>query len=152
MKSLSKADLMRLGVTEVTEDGKIFVNGKERKVQRTRHVGKVSGLVKSYQIIVLPDKSVKRPDTIPYKKKDGTISQNKHWTYGSITLPLSRVIYAWFISEVPANMDVDHIDNNPENNALRNLQLISRKVNLAKRLLDNEYVNVNQYGSRKELR
>lgn len=152
MKALSKQDLIKLGVTEVTEDGKIFVNGRERKTQRTKHVGKVSGLVKSYHIIVLPDKSVKIPNTTPYTKRDGTKTEHKHWTYKAVTLPLSRVIYAWFISEVPANMDVDHIDNNPENNELSNLQLISRKANLAKRFLDNAYTNVNQYGLKKYYR
>lgn len=49
------------------------------------------------------------------------------------TYPLSRLIYAWVYGEVPEGMDVDHIDGNSLNNNLYNLQLLSRKDNLAKR-------------------
>ena len=47
--------------------------------------------------------------------------------------PLHRLVYAWFIGYVPANMDVDHIDGDTLNNDLSNLQLLTRKENLAKR-------------------
>ena len=47
--------------------------------------------------------------------------------------PLHRLLYAWYIGYVPANLDVDHIDNNSLNNDLSNLQLLTRKENLAKR-------------------
>lgn len=60
------------------------------------------------------------------------------------TYPMARVIYAWFKGYVPADKDVDHIDNNPTNNNIENLQLLSRSENLAKR-----EGNVNQYGLRK---
>ena len=47
--------------------------------------------------------------------------------------PLHRLVYAWFIGNVPGNMDVDHIDGDTLNNNLSNLQLLSRAENLAKR-------------------
>lgn len=56
----------------------------------------------------------------------------------------SRLIYAWFYGEVPAGYDVDHIDNNPFNNDLDNLQLLSRRENLAKRFIDNPDASHNQ--------
>ena len=40
-------------------------------------------------------------------------------------------------------MDVDHIDNNPANNALSNLQILSRKDNLKKRNMDYSYAKNN---------
>ena len=56
----------------------------------------------------------------------------------------SRLIYAWFYGEVPAGYDVDHIDNDPFNNDLDNLQLLSRRENLAKRFEDNPDASHNQ--------
>lgn len=42
-------------------------------------------------------------------------------------------LYAWYHGEVPAGMDVDHIDGDSLNNSLENLQLLTRTENLAKR-------------------
>lgn len=55
----------------------------------------------------------------------------------TITLPLARIIYAWFHGEVPAGLDCEHIDNNPFNNNLDNLRLTTRSENLAKKWADN---------------
>ena len=49
----------------------------------------------------------------------------------------SRLIYAYFIGDIPENYDIDHIDNNPYNNKLNNLRLLTREENLRKRFLDN---------------
>lgn len=59
-------------------------------------------------------------------------------------------LYAWFKGEVPAGYDVDHIDGDTLNNDLDNLQLLTRKENLAKRKIKgpNQYKNshtVNNY-------
>ena len=43
-------------------------------------------------------------------------------------------------------MQVDHIDNDPYNNELDNLQLLTIKENLAKRYTDNPESWVNQWG------
>ena len=61
-----------------------------------------------------------------------------------ITLPLARLVYAWFFGRVPVKMDVDHIDNNSLNNSLDNLQLLTRSENLKKR-----EGWLNQYGPKK---
>lgn len=62
---------------------------------------------------------------------------------------LSKFLYAWFNGKVPAGYDVDHIDNNPFNNSLENLQLLTRYENIHKRYRDNPKGWINQYGRRK---
>ena len=44
-----------------------------------------------------------------------------------------RFLYAWHHGNVPATHDVDHIDGDTLNNSIENLQLLTRKENLAKR-------------------
>lgn len=74
---------------------------------------------------------------VKYHKKSGKMKW--YWIVGFSengepkAYPLHRLLYAWYIGYVPANMDVDHIDNNSLNNDLSNLQLSTRKDNLAKR-------------------
>lgn len=58
----------------------------------------------------------------------------------TLSFPLQRVIYAWYYEECPNDKDVDHIDNDSLNNHPDNLQLLSRKENIAKR-----YVQGNQW-------
>lgn len=43
------------------------------------------------------------------------------------------IFYVWFKGDVPAGYDVDHIDGDSLNNNPDNLQILSRKENLAKR-------------------
>ena len=50
-----------------------------------------------------------------------------------IPIGLHNVIYAWYKGEVPLGYEVDHIDNDPFNNNIDNLQLLTRKENLQKR-------------------
>lgn len=70
----------------------------------------------------------------------------------AISLPLARVIYAWFIGPIEDKEVIDHIDNNPYNNHYKNLQKLSVGENLAKRYIDNPKFNVNQYGTAKSYR
>ena len=52
--------------------------------------------------------------------------------------------YLWFKGDIPIDklsFDIDHIDNNPFNNRPENLELKSRKDNLAKRgIVKNQYI------------
>lgn len=64
---------------------------------------------------------------------------NKTYTY-----PLARVIYCWFKGDIPEGMVIDHIDNNPYNNSIDNLQLLTQEDNLRKRFVDNPNANRNQ--------
>lgn len=58
----------------------------------------------------------------------------------------SRLVYAYFVGDIPAGYEVDHIDNNPFNNYYNpdnpndpknNLRLLTKQENMAKRYLDN---------------
>lgn len=62
-----------------------------------------------------------------------------------ISLPLSRIIYAWFYGKVDSGLVVDHIDNDPYNNDPRNLQLLTQEQNLIKRFVDNPSNFKNQW-------
>ena len=64
----------------------------------------------------------------------------------SKTIPLARLIYAWFNEKgVPEGYDVDHKNNDKKDNTLENLQLLSREQNIAKRYIDNPNGHRNQY-------
>ena len=54
-----------------------------------------------------------------------------------INITLSRFIYAWFKNIAPADMDVEHLNNDPLDNRLENLRLSTRTDNLRKRFIDN---------------
>ena len=66
-----------------------------------------------------------------------------------ICLPLSRVIYAWYIGPIGEREVIDHIDNDPYHNHWTNLQKLSVGENLAKRYLDNPNFARNQYEVKK---
>lgn len=63
----------------------------------------------------------------------------------NMTITLSRLIYCWFIGDIPEGMVVDHIDNNPFNNSVDNLQLLTYEQNLYKRYIDNPSNARNQW-------
>ena len=63
----------------------------------------------------------------------------------TVSIPLGRLIYCWFVGDIPYNMDIDHINNNPFDNTIENLQLLTREENLAKRFSDNPDCRVNQF-------
>lgn len=69
---------------------------------------------------------------------------------GPLCLPVSRLVYAWHYGIVPEGMVVDHIDNNPFNNSLDNLQLLTDEENNRKRFTDLEAKCFNQYHNTKK--
>lgn len=75
-----------------------------------------------------------------------------NFSYNSkmISLPLARIIYAWFKGPIEDGFVIDHIDNNPYNNKPENLQKITQKQNIAKRYIDNKNNHHNQWDALKE--
>lgn len=69
---------------------------------------------------------------------------------GNLSVTVSRLVYAWFNDIVPEGYAVDHIDNNPFNNSLDNLQLLTDQENLEKRYSDNNKRYFNQYHNTKK--
>lgn len=61
-----------------------------------------------------------------------------------MSLPLGRLIYAWFTGDIEDGMVIDHIDNNPYNNKINNLQKLTPEANLKKRFIDNPNGHKNQ--------
>ena len=67
---------------------------------------------------------------------------------------VSRLVWTSFNDNIPNGYDVDHIDNNPENNRLDNLQLLTRSENLKKRFIDNpDFIgNIEKINPKKKIR
>ena len=55
---------------------------------------------------------------------------NENKRFESISLQV--LVYLWFKGDIPAGMEVDHIDDNPLNNLPENLHLLSHKANIWK--------------------
>lgn len=67
----------------------------------------------------------------------------------SYPYPLHAIMYIWFKGPIKKGYDVDHIDGDHKNNNPENLQLLSRKDNLAKRKgFKNQYdvLNYREFG------
>ena len=43
-----------------------------------------------------------------------------------------RLVYETFVDKIPEGLEIDHMDGNPRNNSLQNLQLLSRRGNTDK--------------------
>lgn len=54
------------------------------------------------------------------------------------TITLHRLIYLNFIGEIPQGLEVNHIDGNKENNHISNLELVTRKENMRKAVLNGQ--------------
>ena len=61
------------------------------------------------------------------------------------TIPLARLVYAFFKGNIPKGMDVDHKNNDSLDNSIDNLTLLTREQNIAKRYIDNPDGHRNQY-------
>ena len=72
------------------------------------------------------------------------------WNGKQFAVTTGRLIYAYFKGDVLEGCDVDHIDNNPFNNILDNLQVLTREENLAKRYADNPNNHHNQWDAMKD--
>ena len=122
---LTKEKLMNLGVTEVTENGDVYMGDILLKpVTATK---KSRFKEQKYKIINIYDREL----YLKQKEQYGKYIPGK--VLGMHGFVLSRVIYAWFHGVCPGNMDVDHKDGDSLNNNLDNLQLLTRQENLAKR-------------------
>lgn len=56
-----------------------------------------------------------------------------------------RAVWEAFNGPIPDGMDIDHIDGNPKNNALNNLQPLSHRNNILKRKMDWSQISNNLY-------
>lgn len=114
---ITKDYLKKLGVEYVSTDGKkIIINGKERQPVKSRS-GK-----KHYLVVVLYDADI-RANTPKEEKKAST---------GQVNIGVHILNYVWNKADKPAGVVCDHIDNDPFNNDISNLQLLTPKENVNK--------------------
>lgn len=73
------------------------------------------------------------------------------WSYNGkpFTVSKSRLVYVYFIGDLKEGEEVDHIDNNPYNNALINLEKSTPEKNIKKRYCDLNTSCFNQYDNTK---
>lgn len=119
--SISKEWLQSLGITHVTEDGRIFNKKGELKQYTVKAIHKY-GEDRCYPVVSIYD-----PKLHEKQKSKGKAAP------GNRMLLVSRVVFAWFNGVCPDDYDVDHIDDNQFNNSISNLQLLTRTDNLRKR-------------------
>lgn len=137
MKALSKQDLMELGIdVSKTENGGYLVRHYSRNNR---------SLKRSLKVL--------KPQTIGRKHPYGKPCMYKAYIFHengkNYTISEHRLVYAWFKDDIPAKYDVDHIDGDPMNNRLDNLQLLTRKENLARRTLTQTEINNLYYAMKK---
>ena len=132
VKGLTKKDLINWGISVEEKNGEYLIT----------RTGRPSGFHK---------KEVTRPVKVfdfSCKHKYGEDRVYKGIAISVNSKPkvilLSRLYYVWFIQDIPDGYDVDHIDNNPFNNNLENLQLLTRAENLAKRGVGRNQHTVNK--------
>ena len=124
-RALTKQQLIELGVTDVTKDGKVFKNGTECRIVILKNKYKHSTNVYQNAVVQFVDKSKK----IPFVTKDGYNS----YTYGCMNISVARIMFVWFVRDIEYGEQIDHKDDDPLNNTLDNLQVLTQEENLKKR-------------------
>ena len=136
-KKLTKQELLDAGFTSVE-----YINDQWRVFRRWRKNNSKEKFDTEISVTLARGKHKYRPDKYYHKI---TYSFNRK----VINIPLSRLIYVWFIGDIPDGYVVDHINNDSFDNRPENLQLLTVGDNLKKRFEDNEEAWVNQWGGRK---
>ena len=138
-KGLTRQELIDVGITAVV----YLEQSKEWEIHRywynKRSKKKVQSLIK---VTMACGKHKYRPDKY-YPKVSFSVKKKIY------NIPLSRLVYVWFIGDIPNGYQVDHIDNNSFNNMPDNLQILTIEENLAKRFEDNPNAWTNQWGKEK---
>ena len=118
---LTRTELEDYGIVEITKDGHVFNAYGELKIaiqeKHTRYGTYRNHAFGIYDTRIYRDKREKDPQA----------------ACGTKTFTLARAMWAWYYGYVPANIDVDHINNDSLDDRLENLQLLTRSENLAKR-------------------
>ena len=103
LKATKKEDLLEAGIVSVSEDGK--------------------------EILYKPSKHL---DVV--KKAAQYLSKKNyyHVHIGNYQMDAHRLVYIWFKGEIPEKHCVDHIDDDKQNNNIKNLQILTWSENIKK--------------------
>ena len=113
-KEITKAYLEKLGITEVSADGKkIICKGKE--------LNQLLGYDGYLRV------NVYDPDV--YKVLYPITKRNDA---GTVVIPVHRLVYSWFKNSATAGFVVDHINDIKDDNRIENLQLLTPAENIWK--------------------
>lgn len=116
---LTKEYLMKLGITDVTPDGLHIYKGSEELAQ---YIPKAKNVKRRYFRVSLYDPEIRQ----------ATPKEERTNTTGAIIIPVHVINYVWNRGPRKLGLIVDHLDNNPVNNHIDNLQLISQRENATK--------------------
>ena len=116
---LTKDYLMKLGITDVTPDGLHIYKGSEELAQ---YIPKTKNVKRRYFRVSLYDPEIRQ----------ATPKEERTSTTGAIIIPVHVINYVWNKGPRELGLVVDHIDNNPLNNHIDNLQLINQRENVKK--------------------
>ena len=123
------------GIEYVSKDGQTIIGNSGKELKQTITISnRGKTYEKKYSTIQTHDRlnRTKIPVKQKYTTKDGTVKTIDSYTYKTTSLGVHRLVWVWYNDCQPAGMIVDHIDNNPLNNNLENLQLLTPSENVAK--------------------
>lgn len=124
----TKEYLQKVGIVDISRDGKTIINKAGLVVTQHPSTKRTRYGEKTYLLFQIYDPDIRKAQLANGADKSNT-------SLGQSSLVVSRAVYAWYSKDhrAPANMDVHHKDDNPFNNDFDNLELLTRKENLAKR-------------------
>lgn len=117
-RTITKQDIINKGYIILDQEQIVFKDNKE--------------------IYCYPVKTIKGRYLLPkiINTSRGRKKQYVGYTFGRTTISAARLFYAWFHGTVEGTMDVDHVDNNPFNNTIDNLQQLTHSENIRKKYID----------------
>lgn len=122
---ITKEYLQKLGVEHVSTDGTVVIKKGEQVNINFNDKAK-----KSYGLVTLYDPELRQ--SVPMEERNRST--------GNIILGVHVLNYVWNKEDKPLGLVIDHKDNDPRNNDLSNLQMITQGENIAK-----ERANWNTY-------
>ena len=132
-RKLTKEDLQKHGVKEITKDCKVtFNNGRVLEKEEDFTKNKQGYLTFSVYDL---DENGNRIKRLVKRRSKYTKKLYYNYIYKIRTICLHRAMYAWHYNEVPQGYCVDHISNKHDtlaDNKLENLQLLTPRDNLVK--------------------
>lgn len=132
-RALTKEDLIKHGVKEMTEDCNVIYNNGRVLSKEEDYTKNKQGYL-TFNVYDLDENGnrIKRPVK---RKSKYTEKLYNTYNYKIRTICLHRAMYAWFNNEVPEGYVVDHLTNKHDtlaDNKLENLQLLTPRDNLVK--------------------